>query len=122
MTINETGMTVVTEGVRDLLADDRREYTLTSHCTTDTHMDFMLTPAKRANQQTALVVSCGIIEQNSQDSSVVQPARNFLVESVTLLHNDDARAAKTSLLKLISLIALAGHSAGGQARPLWLVG
>ena len=110
-TINETGTTVVTEGVKDLLADDGREYTLTSHCTTDTHMDFMLTPAKRANQQNALVVICGIIEQNSQDSSAVQPARNFLVESVILLHNDDARAAKTSLLKLVSLIALAGHSA-----------
>ena len=113
ITINETGTTVVTHGVKDLLSDDDREYTLTSHCTTETHIDFMLTPAKRATQQSALVVICGTLNpyQAGVDSSAGQPARNFLVESVTLLHDDDARAAKTSLLKLISLIALAGHSA-----------
>ena len=109
--INEKGMTVVTHGVKDLLSDDSREYTLTSHCTTDTHMDFMLTPAKRAKQQSALVVICGILDQGNEENSAVQPARNFLVESVMHLHDDDAEAAKTSLLKLVSLIALAGHSA-----------
>ena len=110
-TINEKGTTVVTHGVKDLLSDDSREYTLTSHCTTDTHMDFMLTPAKRAKQQSALVVICGILDQGNEENSAVQPARNFLVESVMHLHDDDAKAAKTSLLKLVSLIALAGHSA-----------
>ena len=45
-TMNEKGTTVTTHGVADLLADDGREYTLTAHCTTDTHMDFMLTPPK----------------------------------------------------------------------------
>ena len=110
-TINEKGTTVVTHGVKDLLSDDGREYTLTSHCTTDTHMDFMLTPAKRAKQQSALVVICGILDQGNEENSVVQPARNFLVESVMHLHDDDAKAAKTSLLKLVSLIALVGHSA-----------
>ena len=99
--------------LKDLLSDDDREYTLTSHCTTETHIDFMLTPAKRATQQSALVVICGTLNpyQAGVDSNAGQPARNFLVESVTLLHDDDARAAKTSLLKLMSLIALAGHSA-----------
>ena len=47
-TMNEKGTTVITHGVSDLLADDGREYTLTAHCTTDTHMDFMLTPPQRA--------------------------------------------------------------------------
>ena len=110
-TINDTGTTVVTHGVKDLLSDDGREYTLTSHCTTDTHMDFMLTPAKRAIQQSALVVICGIMDQNNADSSAAQPACNFLVESVLPLHDADADAAKASLLKLISLIALSGHAA-----------
>ena len=36
-TMNEKGTTVITHGVSDLLADDGREYTLTAHCTTDTH-------------------------------------------------------------------------------------
>ena len=49
--------------------------------------------------------------QGNEESNAVQPARNFLVESVMLLHDDDAIAAKTSLLKLVSLIALVGHSA-----------
>ena len=110
-TINETGTTVVTHGVKDLLSDDGREYTLTSHCRTDTHMDFMLTPAKRANQQSALVVICGTLDQNNPESNAAQLARNFLVESVMPVHGDDAEAVKASLLKLISLIALAGHSA-----------
>ena len=48
--INEKGTTVTTHGVKDLLADDGREYTLTAHCTTDTHMDSMLTPPRRASQ------------------------------------------------------------------------
>ena len=75
-------------------------------------MDFMLSPAKRAKQQSALVVICGILDQGNEESSAVQPARKFLVESVMLLHDDDAKAAKTALFKLASLIALASHAAG----------
>ena len=36
-TMNEKGTTVTTKGIKDLLANDGREYTLTAHCTTDTH-------------------------------------------------------------------------------------
>ena len=36
-TMNERGTAGTTHGVSDLLADDGREYTLTAHCTTDTH-------------------------------------------------------------------------------------
>ena len=72
-TINEKGTTVTTHGVKDLLADDDREYTLTSHCTTDTHMDFMLTPPKRVAQQAALVVICGIIDPDNSITSAEQP-------------------------------------------------
>ena len=93
-TINEKGTTVTTHGVKDLLADDDREYTLTSHCTTDTHMDFMLTPPKRVAQQAALVVICGIIEPDNGITSAEQPVRNFLVESVLPLHEQDAKVAK----------------------------
>ena len=91
------------QGVKDLLASDGREYTLTSHCTTDTHMDFMLTPPRRAKQQAALVVIRGTLD----DASAEQPVHNFLVESILPLHDDDANVAKASLLKLISLMALA---------------
>ena len=60
-TINEKGTTVTTHSVIDLLADDGRQYTLTAHCTTDTHMDFILRLAKQDSQQAALIVICGII-------------------------------------------------------------
>ena len=109
-TVNESGTTVTTHDVKDLLADDGREYTLTAHCTTDTHMDFMLTPPKRATQQAALVVICGTLDHNNSGTSAEQPARNFLVESILPLHDRDVQGAKASLLKLISLIAFAGQS------------
>ena len=101
-----------TKGVRDLLANDGREYTLTSHCTTDTCMDFMLTPPKRAKQQMALVVICGALDEGNSGSSAEQPVHNFLVESILPLHDDDASVAKESLFKLTSLLALAGQSRG----------
>jgi len=110
--INEKGTSVTTHGVKDLLAEDGREYTLTAHCTTDTHMDFMLTPPKRAQEQNALIVICGTLDSHVDSGSAEQPVRNFLVESVLPLHADDAKLAKTSLLKLISLVAFAGQTAG----------
>lgn len=110
--INEKGTSVTTHGVKDLLAEDGREYTLTAHCTTDTHMDFMLTPPKRAQEQSALIVICGTLDSHVDSGSAEQPVRNFLVESVLPLHADDAKLAKTSLLKLISLVAFAGQTAG----------
>ena len=114
-TMNEKGTTVTTKGVKDLLANDGREYTLTAHCTTDTHMDFVLTPPKRAKQQAALVVIRGTLDECNSGSSSEQPVHNFLVESILLLHDDDAQTAKASLLKLISLIALA-RQRGGEKR------
>ena len=108
-TVNEKGTTVTTHGVEDLLADDGREYTLTAHCTTETHMDFMLTPPKRAKQQAALVMICGTLEHSNSATSAEQPVQNFLVEPIQLLHDNDAQVAKASLLKLISLIAFAGQ-------------
>ena len=113
-TINEKGTTVTTQGVKDLLLNDGREYTLTAHCTTDTHMDFMLTPPKRASQQAALVVICGILDHDESIASAERPARNFLVESVLPLHESDAQTAKASLLKLMSLIALARQASGSK--------
>ena len=114
-TVNEQGTTVTTEGVKDLLAYDGREYTLTAHCTTNTHMDFMLTPPKRAKHQAALVVIRGTLDECNSGTSAEQPAHNFLVESILPLHDDDAQVAKASLLKFISLIALAGQH-GGEKR------
>ena len=114
-TMNEKGTTVTTKGVKDLLANDGREYTLTAHCTTDTQMDFVLTPPKRAKQQAALVVIRGTLDECNSGSSAEQPVHNFLVESILLLHDDDAQTAKASLLKLISLIALA-RQRGGEKR------
>ena len=111
-TMNDKGTTVTTQGVKDLLADDGREYTLTAHCTTDTHMDFMLTPPKRAGHQAALVVICGTLDGSDSGTSAEQPAQNFLVESILPLHDDDAKIARVSLLRLISLIALAGQLRG----------
>ena len=121
-TMNEKGTTVTTKGVKDVLSNDGREYTLTAHCTTDTHMDFMLTPPKRAKQQAALVVIRGTIDESNSSPSAEQPVYNFLVESILPLHDDDAKVAKASLLKLISLIALAGQQ-GGEKRenPGWSV-
>ena len=120
--MNEKVTTVTTKGVKDLLSNDGREYTLTAHCTTDTHMDFMLTPPKRAKQQAALVVIRGTIDESNSSPSAEQPVYNFLVESILPLHDDDAKVAKASLLKLISLIALAGQQ-GGEKRenPGWSV-
>ena len=114
-TMNEKGTTVTTKGVKDLLADNGCEYTLTAHCTTDTHMDFVLTPPKRAKQQAALVVICGTHDECNSGTSAEQPVHNFLVESILPLHDDDAQVAKASLLKLISLIALA-RQRGGEKR------
>ena len=114
-TMNDKGTTVTTKGVKDLLASDGREYTLTAHCTTDTHMDFMLTPSKRAKHQNALVVIRGTLDESNSDASAEQPVHNFLVESILPLHDEDAKVAKASLLKLISLIALAGQD-GGEKR------
>ena len=108
--INEKGKAVITHGVKDLLANDGREYTLTAHCTTETHMDFMLTPPTRATEQAALIVICGTLDDVKGSTSAEQPVRNFLVESVLQLHDDDAKVAEQSLLKLISLIAFAGQS------------
>ena len=116
--MNEKGTTVTTKGVKDLLANDGRAYTLTAHCTTDTHQDFWdfwLTPPKRAKQQTALVVICGALQEGTRSSSASQPVHNFLVEFVLSLRDDDASVAKESLLELISLIALAGQH-GGEKR------
>ena len=113
--MTDKGTTVTTQGVKDFPANDGREYTLTAHCTTDTHMDFMLTPPKRAKQQAALVVICGTLDESNSRTSAEQPVQNFLVESVLPLHHDDAISAKASLLRLISLIALAGQH-GGQKR------
>ena len=110
--INEKGTTVTTQGVKDILLNDGCEYTLTAHCTTDSHMDFMLTPPKRTSQQAALVVICGILDDDESIASAERPARNFLVESVLPLHETDAQTAKASLLKLMSLIALAKQASG----------
>ena len=91
--INEKGTTVTTHGVIDLLADDGRQYTLTAHCTTDTHMDFMLTPPKRFPQHVALIMICGILEDDKIIIGAEQPVRNFLVESVLPLHAQAANVA-----------------------------
>ena len=104
--INDVGTTVITHGVKDMLAEDDRTYTLTAHCTTDTHMDFILSPPKRASQQAALVVICGTLD----DSRAEKPVSNFLVESVQPLHAKDAELAKASMLKLISLIVAGGRT------------
>ena len=77
--MNEKGTTVTTHGVQDLLANDGHEYTLTAHCTTDTVMDFMLSPPKRAKEQAALVVICGTLDQTNSSISAEQPVQNFLV-------------------------------------------
>ena len=71
-------------------------------------MGFMLTPAKRAARQNALVVICGVLDEAS---SAAQHASNFLAEAVMPLRDDDAKAAKASLSKLISLIAFARDNA-----------
>ena len=71
--INEKGTAVITHGVKDLLANDGREYTLTAHCTTDTHMDFMLTPPKRATEQAALIVICGTLDDVKGSTSAEHP-------------------------------------------------
>ena len=113
-TMNEKGMTVTTQGVKDLLATDGREYTLTAHCTIDTHMDFMLSPPKRAPRQAALVVICGVPEEGDTGTRAAQPVQNFLVESVLHLAEDDTEHAKASMLRLMSLTALAGHYGGVQ--------
>ena len=78
-------------------------------------MDFVRTPPKRAKQQAAWVVIRGTLDETNSGSSAVQPVRNFLVESILPLHDDDAKVAKESLLKLISLIALEGQR-GGEKR------
>ena len=109
--INDVGTTVITHGVKDMLAEDGRTYTLTAHCTTDTHMDFMLTPPKRALAQAALVIIGGTLD----DGRAEQPISNFLVESVLPLHADDARHAKTSMLTLMSFV-VAGGGTSGQKR------
>ena len=75
-------------------------------------MDFMLTPPKRASQQAALVVVCGILDHDESIATAERHARNFLVESVLPLHESDAQTAKASLLKLMSLIALARQASG----------
>ena len=80
--------------MKDLLANDGREYTLTAHCATETHMDFMLTPPKRATEQAALIVICGTLDNVKGSASAEHPSRNFLVESVLQLHDDDAKVAK----------------------------
>ena len=84
---------------------------LTAHCATDAHMDFMLTPPKRVPQQAALILICGILEDDKIIISAEQLVRNFLVESVLPLHQHDAKVAKESLLKVISLFAVAKQSA-----------
>ncbi len=110
--MNEKGTTVTTKGVKDLLANDGREYTLTAHCTTDTHQDFWLTPPKRAKHQAALVVIRGTLDESNSGASAEHHVHNFLVESILPLHDDDANVAKASMLKLISLMALAGQRRG----------
>ena len=100
-TVNgKKGTTVTPEGVKGVLAADGRAYTLIAHHTTEPYTDFMVTPPKRAKQQAA---------------SAEQPVHNFLVESVLPPHDDDAHVARESLLKFISLIALAGQR-GGEKR------
>ena len=113
--MNEKGTTVTTKGVKDLLANDGREYTLTAHCTTDTYQDFLLTPPKRAKHQAALVVIRGTLNESNSGASAEHDVHNFLVESILPLHDDDAKVAKASLLKLNSLIALAAQR-GGEKR------
>ena len=58
---------------------------------------------------------CGTLDDTYGGTSAEQPVHNFLVESILPLHDDDAKVAKASLLKLISLIALAGQR-GGERR------
>ena len=74
----------------------------------------MLTPPKRAKQQAVLVVIHGTLDESNSGTSVEQPVHNFLVESILPLHDDDAQVAKSSLLKFISLIALAGQRKGEE--------
>ena len=82
--------------------------------TTDARMDLMLIPPKRALQQVALAVICGIIEDDKSITGAEQPGRNFPVESVLPLREQDAKTATASLLKLISLIALARQTASSK--------
>ena len=98
--IGDEGMTVITHGVKDMLSEDDRSYTLTAHCTTDTHMDFLLTPPKRVGHTLALVVICGALS----DSSAEQPVSEFLVESVLPINTGDAESTNKSMLKIISLL------------------
>ena len=90
-TVNDKGTTVTTQGVKDLLANDGREYTLTAHCTTDTHINLMLTPPKRQGHQAVLVVMCGTLDESNSGTSAEQPVQNFLVESILGIHDDDAK-------------------------------
>ena len=110
--MDDMGTTVTTHGVQDLLAGYEREYALTAHCTTSMHMDFMLTPGKTVGHQAALVVITGILDQSRSGTSAEQPVQNFLVESILPLSDEDAASAKASLLRLLSLIALAGQHRG----------
>ena len=53
-----------------------------------------------------------ILHHDEGVTSAGQPVRNFLVECVLPLHETDANNAKASLLKLMSLIALARQALG----------
>lgn len=102
----EDGLAVVTHGVRDLITEDSREYTLTSNCTTDTRIDFILTPLNNwSSRLAALVVICGILDAKG---SAEQLEENVLVESVLDLRDEEAATSKGSLMKLLSFIAVCG--------------
>ena len=82
----------MTEGERCILANDGRDYTVTAHCTTDTHIDFMLTLPKRATQQAALVVIRGTLDECNSGTSDEQPVHHEL----SLPNNSPTRALTCS--------------------------
>ena len=109
--LTDDATTVITHGVKDMLADDTQTYTLTAHCTSDAHVDFIMTPPKRAPRTTWLVVICGCLSESNAE----QPVSNFLVESILPVHEEDAKKVKASMLQFISLI-VAGREPAQEKR------
>ena len=87
-------------------------------------MDFAIKPPDQAKQQAALVVIRGTLESGCHPGSGTRQLvhNNFLVEAVQLIHDNDVEAAKTALLKVIALIALAWQRGWGETRESWLAG
>ena len=117
--IGSEGFKLITKGVSDVLTSSAAQpapgvYTLTAFCTVDNLQDFKLDPPRGSKSQYALIVVSDIVP----GSSVKEPT-NIIVDSLMLLHRDEAALVEDSMAKMLYYVAAATEISLRKRKQDW---